>query len=57
MARTTEIVAVESRRKYHWPEQQLNLWMVVMTAASASELGFFVFFYTNQTQLNLGIPW
>lgn len=57
MARTTEVIAIETRRKYHWPEAQLNLWMLVMLAASASELGFFTFFYTNQVQLELGIPW
>jgi len=33
------------------------VWMVTMIAASACETGFFTFFYTNQTQMNLGIPW
>lgn len=56
MART-EIIAVEARRKYHWPEQQLNLWMLIMIIGSGCELGFFVFFYVTQTQMLYGIPW
>jgi hypothetical protein len=56
MART-EIIAVETGRKYHWPEQQLNLWMLIMIIGAGCELGFFVFFYVTQVQMDYGIPW
>lgn len=54
----TEIITVrETRRKYHWPEIQLNLWIFVMLAAAATVLGMFAWFITVQNQLRVGIPW
>lgn len=54
MART---VYRETRRRYHWPEIQLNIWIVIVLAGSATCLGIFAWFMTVQTQMELGIPW
>ena len=53
----TEVIYRERRRKYHWPEVQLNLWILVILAASATVLGIFAWFLTVQQQLLIGIPW
>ncbi|SLM36570.1 hypothetical protein LPUS_06152 [Lasallia pustulata] len=52
-----EVLVVERRRKYHWPEAQLNFWLIIMLAAAATTLGIFAFFITVQQQLRIGIPW
>jgi hypothetical protein len=57
MARTVEVIAVERPRKYHWPEAQLNVWLIVMLASSCTTLGIFSYFMAVQQQLNLGVPW
>lgn len=44
-------------RKYHWPEIQLNIWLLVVLTASASCLGIFAWFMSVQTQMLLGTPW
>lgn len=44
-------------RRYHWPELQLNLWILIVLSASSICLGIFAWFMAVQTQLNLGIPW
>ena len=54
---TTEVIAVERRRRYHWPEAQLNLWLILMLASAVVTVGVFAYFMTVQTQMNLGIPW
>ncbi|MCJ1410045.1 hypothetical protein MMC19_004130 [Ptychographa xylographoides] len=54
---TTEIITVQRRRKYHWPEAQLNFWLLIIWVASGLELGVFATFMTIQTQLGLGTPW
>lgn len=48
---------MERRRKYHWPEAQLNFWLIIFLAASATVLGIFAYFITVQQQLTVGIPW
>ncbi len=53
----TEVVVVERRRKYHWPEAQLNFWLIIFLASSATVLGIFAFFITVQQQMSVGIPW
>lgn len=53
----TEVLVVERRRKYHWPEAQLNFWLIIMLAAAATTLGIFAFFMSVQQQMRLGIPW
>lgn len=44
-------------RKYHWPEIQLNIWLLVVLTASASCLGMFSWFMAVQDQMLLGTPW
>lgn len=53
----TEITYREVRRKYRWPEVQLNLWIFVILAAAATTLGIFAWFIVVQNQLRVGIPW
>jgi hypothetical protein len=43
--------------RYHWPAIQLNVWMLVMLAASFLIIGVFGTFITVQQQLNLFVPW
>lgn len=45
------------RRRYHWPEFQLNIWIILNLAGSATCLGIFAWFLTVQAQLELGMPW
>ncbi|KAI9847301.1 MAG: hypothetical protein M1837_002888 [Sclerophora amabilis] len=53
-----ETVRVRTRTtRYHWPDAQLNFWLIVFLVASATVLGIFAYFMTVQTQLLLGIPW
>ena len=55
---TTEVIRViERRRKYHWPEAQLNFWLVVMTASGATILGVFAYFMHVQAVMRQGVPW
>ncbi|KAL9636520.1 MAG: hypothetical protein Q9204_002225 [Flavoplaca sp. TL-2023a] len=54
---TTEIVTVQRRRKYHWPEAQLNFWIFIMLVSSAILLGIFAYLTAIQNTLRLGIPW
>jgi hypothetical protein len=46
-----------ARRRYQWPELQLNVWLLVVLAGSATCMGVFAWFMTVQSQLNLGTPW
>ncbi|KAI0441209.1 hypothetical protein F4803DRAFT_524172 [Xylaria telfairii] len=43
--------------RYHWPAIQLNIWMLVMLAASFLIIGVFGSFIGIQQQLNLYVPW
>ncbi|KAI3318101.1 arginase-like protein [Xylariaceae sp. AK1471] len=43
--------------RYHWPAIQLNVWMLVMLAASFLIIGVFGTFITIQQQLDLFVPW
>ncbi|KAK7754303.1 hypothetical protein SLS62_003596 [Diatrype stigma] len=43
--------------RYHWPAIQLNVWMLVMLAASCCLIGVFATLMQVQQQLNLYIPW
>lgn len=54
---TETIVYREARRKYLWPDVQLNLWIFVILAAAATTLGIFAYFMTVQNQLRVGTPW
>jgi hypothetical protein len=53
----TNLVIERHSARYHWPALQLNFWILVMLAGSATNLGIFAYFMTVQTQLDLGIPW
>ena len=53
----TEVVYRETRRRYQWPEVQLNLWILIILSASATVLGIFAWFITVQNQLQIGTPW
>lgn len=46
-----------ARRRYQWPEFQLNVWLLVVLAGSATCTGVFAWFIAVQSQLNLGVPW
>ena len=52
-----EIYRRQTRRRYHWPELQLNLWILTVLSGSSLCLGVFAWFLSLQKQLNLGIPW
>ena len=53
----TEVIYRERRRRYHWPEAQLNLWLIIILAAAATCLGIFAWFMAVQHQMRLGTPW
>ncbi|BCR93548.1 uncharacterized protein AKAW2_10594A [Aspergillus luchuensis] len=44
-------------RRYHWPELQLNIWIIVVLSSSAICLGIFAWFMTVQNDLGLEVPW
>ncbi|OKL62929.1 hypothetical protein UA08_01507 [Talaromyces atroroseus] len=46
-----------ARRRYHWPEVQLNIWLITVLAGSGTCLGIFAWFMAVQSQLHLGTPW
>jgi hypothetical protein len=48
---------VEHVHKYHWPGEQINVWILIMVIASGAILGIFADFIAVQQQLGLGIPW
>lgn len=51
------IIRRESRLRYHWPEIQLNIWLIVVLSGSATCLGIFAWFMIVQSQMDLGTPW
>ena len=53
----TEVIVRESRRKYRWPEVQLNLWIFIVLAGAATVLGINAWFISVQNQLRIGVPW
>jgi hypothetical protein len=52
-----EVIYRARSRRYHWPEVQLNLWILIVLAAAATCLGIFAWFIVVQEQLRVGIPW
>jgi uncharacterized membrane protein len=54
---TTEVIVRESRRRYIWPEVQLNLWIFIVLAGSSTVLGINAWFIAVQDQMRLGVPW
>ncbi len=57
MANETLIRVLERKRKYMWPEAQLNFWLIIMIASAATILGINAYFMTVQSRFHLGIPW
>ena len=57
MANETIIRRFERKRKYMWPEAQLNLWLIIMIASAATILGIFIYFMVVQSRFHLGVPW
>ena len=58
MARATVITnIIERKRTYSWPEAQLNFWLIIMLAASATITGIFANFLAIQNQFKVGSPW
>jgi hypothetical protein len=53
----TEILVRETRRRYQWPELQLNLWIFIVLAGAATVLGINAWFIVVQQQMDIGIPW
>ncbi|KAL6720991.1 hypothetical protein ACLMJK_000091 [Lecanora helva] len=51
------IRVLERKRKYMWPEAQLNLWLIVMIATAATILGINIYFMVVQARFHLGVPW
>ncbi|MCJ1358673.1 MAG: hypothetical protein MMC33_008673 [Icmadophila ericetorum] len=56
MARSVVLVQ-DIRKRYQWPESQLNFWLFFFFASCATVLGIFAYFITVQNQLQLGTPW
>lgn len=50
-------MTVVRRTRYHWPDVQLNFWILVFLAASSTLLGIFAQFMSIQSQMQLGTPW
>ncbi|CAI6338873.1 unnamed protein product [Periconia digitata] len=57
MARTVVGSAVVVREKYYWPDSILNIWFIVMLAATGTILGVNAQFMMIQSQMRLGTPW
>ncbi|KAK5061202.1 hypothetical protein LTR84_007744 [Exophiala bonariae] len=53
----TEVVYRETRRRYRWPEVQLNLWIFIVLAGASTVLGINAWFISVQQQMRIGIPW
>ncbi|CAD6575152.1 MAG: hypothetical protein ASARMPRED_007114 [Alectoria sarmentosa] len=56
MANEVLIRVLERKRKYMWPEAQLNFWLIVMIAAAATIVGVFTYFMQLQSVFHLGVP-
>ncbi|EEP82578.1 predicted protein [Uncinocarpus reesii 1704] len=44
-------------RKFHWPEIQLNIWLLVVLTSAATCLGIFSWFMVVQAQMEQASPW
>ena len=56
MANEVLIRVLERKRKYVWPEAQLNFWLIVMIAAAATIVGVFTYFMQLNSVFRLGNP-
>ncbi|OGM42117.1 hypothetical protein ABOM_009168 [Aspergillus bombycis] len=51
------MAVVYRRRRYHWPELQLNVWILIVLSASAICMGIFAWLMSVQSEMRLGTPW
>ncbi|EIT76560.1 hypothetical protein BDV35DRAFT_384556 [Aspergillus flavus] len=51
------MAVVYRRRRYHWPELQLNIWILIVLSASAICMGIFAWLVSVQSEMRLGTPW
>lgn len=51
------MAVVYRRRRYHWPELQLNIWILIVLSASAICMGIFAWLMSVQSEMRLGTPW
>ena len=47
----------QRRRKYYWPEAQLNFFLTIMLAAGATIMGINAYFMIVQNQVKAGQIW
>lgn len=56
MANEILVRVLERKRKYIWPEAQLNFWLIVMIASAATIVGVFTYFLQLNSVFHLGNP-
>jgi hypothetical protein len=42
---------------YHWPELQLNIWILVLSTAATGTIGIFATLIRSQMKMGLDVPW
>lgn len=47
----------EGLNRYPWPEQELNIWFILMLASASVVLGIFISLLHAQQKLGLEVPW
>ncbi|EAS32660.3 uncharacterized protein CIMG_03684 [Coccidioides immitis RS] len=57
MAHSEYTATTAYTRKFHWPEIQLNIWILIVLTGSATCLGIFSWFMVVQAQMELVAPW
>lgn len=56
MANEILVRVLERKRKYIWPEAQLNFWLIIMIASAATIVGVFTYFMQLNSVFHLGNP-
>lgn len=57
MARSVVGRGVVLRQSYFWPENQLNIWNILVLASGGTVLGVFAEFMQIQNRMRIGTPW
>lgn len=42
---------------YHWPVLQINIWILVLSAAATGTIGIFATLIRSQMKMGLEVPW
>jgi hypothetical protein len=42
---------------YHWPELQLNIWILILSTAATGTIGIFATLIRSQMKMGLDVPW